>query len=258
MRLPLDHPAWQALYGPYGVEDMPGQLAALSDGWDADIAKDLFWERLHHQETLYPVTFAALPWLMTFGAGWQGEARAELAGFLSHVVSCAFADLGDGPQFSGSVPLGEAGSAYTACDERLRQDFAPEMVALSHWTIEAAPGIAAFCEAAAGDGPEEMSGFALTGSAVLAGAPHLAPALEGAPVHETAVPCPECGRYFHGVPTEEGYRFDPMPDEDRAFRHADAARHRQAARLLAEKMRSGQPRLAAYLDQLATWHCCGD
>lgn len=59
--IPLDDPVWGVLYGPYGVEDVPGALRRLSEGWDTAVAEDLFWERLHHQETLYPVTYAALP-----------------------------------------------------------------------------------------------------------------------------------------------------------------------------------------------------
>ncbi len=84
MRIPLDHPMWARLFGPYGQEDLSSSLRRLQISWDQHLAQDLYWERLHHQETLYPVTFAALPWL------WQAMPRdVDNLCFLSHVMYCA-------------------------------------------------------------------------------------------------------------------------------------------------------------------------
>jgi hypothetical protein len=91
MLIALDDPIWGRLYGPYGVEEVAPPLARLDAGWDADLAKDLFWERLHHQETRCPVTYAALPWLWRFAQ--RGDAgRAEYLLFLSWVLYCATAE----------------------------------------------------------------------------------------------------------------------------------------------------------------------
>lgn len=83
-KLPLDAPIWTRLYGPYGLRDIPEQIAALNANWDCRAAKQLFWEELHHQDDLYPATFAALPWIWE----WRGR-DAEVLLFLSHVISCA-------------------------------------------------------------------------------------------------------------------------------------------------------------------------
>ncbi|MEC8041545.1 MAG: hypothetical protein VX083_06935 [Pseudomonadota bacterium] len=84
MKLALDHPAWSLLYGPYGVQDVPGALAKLARQWDQPLADALYWEKLHHQESLYPVTYAALPWL------WE-IAPKDLSNlsFLSWILYCA-------------------------------------------------------------------------------------------------------------------------------------------------------------------------
>jgi hypothetical protein len=55
---------WSRLYGPYGNRSVELQLRMLSEKWDNAVAKELFWEELHHQDDIYPATFAALPWLV--------------------------------------------------------------------------------------------------------------------------------------------------------------------------------------------------
>ncbi|MEO9516423.1 MAG: hypothetical protein ABJH45_08940 [Paracoccaceae bacterium] len=64
VRIPLTDPIWSRLYGPYGFMDVPSILKSLEKSWDKDLAEDLFWEALHHQDDLYPATYATLPWLM--------------------------------------------------------------------------------------------------------------------------------------------------------------------------------------------------
>ncbi|WP_270726814.1 hypothetical protein [Shimia sp. Alg240-R146] len=83
MTIPLNHPIWPNLYGPYDREDISPILSQLSQAWDQDLADDLYWEKLHHQDTLYPVTFAALPIL------WQIAPRdvANL-NFFAHILRC--------------------------------------------------------------------------------------------------------------------------------------------------------------------------
>lgn len=86
-RLPLDHPLWEKLYGPYGVENVSDILNGLLSNWDPEIAKDLFWEKLHHQETLYPVTYAAACWLNEIALK-HSQSRTAIATFLGWVVYC--------------------------------------------------------------------------------------------------------------------------------------------------------------------------
>jgi len=101
MRIPLIDPLWTRLYGPYGVRDVAGDLRRLAVEWDKDVADVLFWERLHHQETLYPVTYAALPWLREIAREQLGTRRDVLI-FLSWIVYCATSqEVSDDEQYVG-------------------------------------------------------------------------------------------------------------------------------------------------------------
>ncbi|KPA20953.1 hypothetical protein shim_28690 [Shimia sp. SK013] len=83
MTIPLNHPIWPNLYGPYDREDISPILSQLSQAWDQDLADDLYWEKLHHQDTLYPVTFAALPIL------WRIAPRDFInLNFFAHILRC--------------------------------------------------------------------------------------------------------------------------------------------------------------------------
>ncbi|MEP1519433.1 hypothetical protein [Ascidiaceihabitans sp.] len=64
MKIPLSDPIWSRLYSAHGLEDIQDVLRILREAWDTDVADDLFWESLHHQDTLYPATYAALPWIL--------------------------------------------------------------------------------------------------------------------------------------------------------------------------------------------------
>jgi hypothetical protein len=88
MKVPLDDPIWPRLYGPYGVQNVNENLAKLNADWDTELANNLYWEKLHHQDDVYPVTFAALPWLWDM----KPESNAKLIDlycFISDVVFCA-------------------------------------------------------------------------------------------------------------------------------------------------------------------------
>jgi len=152
MLIALNDRIWIRLYGPYGVEDVPGVLEALSQHWDEDTAKDLYWEKLHHQEDLYPVTFAALPWI------WRIAPRPlkrsdETALFLSHVLDCALRPGGTGP--TGDEPRGLYRGLSTdvaahqrdwlAAEQRLRAEDVPVLEQLEAWFTRTAPDIANAC-----------------------------------------------------------------------------------------------------------------
>ena len=80
MQLSLDDPLWDHLPGAYGVEDVRGPLSSLLEQWDPELSNTLLWDRLYHQESLYPATWAALPWLWQI-AGRHADAVAPLYDF---------------------------------------------------------------------------------------------------------------------------------------------------------------------------------
>jgi hypothetical protein len=88
MFIDLDDPLWGRLYGPYREHSVPQTLRQLQQGWSDEIARDLFWEQLHHQEDLYPVTYAALPWLWRIA---EGPGRVQILGFMAWTLRCAVA-----------------------------------------------------------------------------------------------------------------------------------------------------------------------
>lgn len=81
--LSLDDPRWETLYSCYGEKSVPGLLQQLMVAslplsreprptlWD-----DLLSE-LEHQATLYPVTIAAMPYLVRLAARVEPAERAE-------------------------------------------------------------------------------------------------------------------------------------------------------------------------------------
>ncbi|CUH78671.1 hypothetical protein [Tropicibacter naphthalenivorans] len=246
MKLPLDHPAWGALFGPYGVQDVPGVLRALSAEWHTDLARDLFWEKLHHQETLYPVTWAALPWLL------EMPARREVLEFASWVLYCAGYALhaGDGM----ALVLAEACcGGNSAPADTLRTQYGAEMAALADWARKTAPLIAEDCITEAQT--HENCGYLLVGPAALAKASELAIALQGAPLYETEVICLDCGQAHYGFPGADGYTFEAIPEDTPTGPAAQADQQRAFARTLADRL-DGQPSIAAYLRRWAGFSCC--
>lgn len=146
MLIPLSDPIWSRLYGPYGVQDVAGDLGRLSVAWDRAVAKKLFWDRLHHQESLYPATYAALPWLRAI-AQQDPNACKDVMSFLSWVIYCALY-----PRASHEEPL--AGLALDLADHQLKwlpkenwlsETDLPVLRSLSEWADEEFPRIAEDC-----------------------------------------------------------------------------------------------------------------
>ncbi|NHM21092.1 hypothetical protein [Tritonibacter mobilis] len=88
MQLSLDDPLWDHLPGASGVEDVRGPLSSLLEQWDPELCNTLLWDRLYHQESLYPATWAALPWLWQI-AGRHADAVAPLFDFFAHLLALA-------------------------------------------------------------------------------------------------------------------------------------------------------------------------
>ena len=152
MKIPFSDDIWGRLYGPYGNETVSKQLGLLSENWDDAIARDLFYEKLHHQDDIYPVTFAALPWLLDMVPA-TGEPIRETKRFLSHVIYCAISEGGTG--CDGTGPRGRyRGLSTKILDHRhewipqhewLLEDDRPALVGLEKWFSKNCREIAESC-----------------------------------------------------------------------------------------------------------------
>ncbi|MEX0302878.1 MAG: hypothetical protein AB3N24_10675 [Leisingera sp.] len=89
-KIPFSHPVWTRLYGPYGNQSGPQQLQALVSEWDQHAADALYWDQLYHQQSLYPLTYAALPWLWPLAPRTTGNLY-----FFSHAAACALSNSDD-------------------------------------------------------------------------------------------------------------------------------------------------------------------
>jgi hypothetical protein len=148
MLIPLSDPIWSRLYGPYGLQDVAGDLGNLSVSWDREVADHLFWERLHHQETLYPVTYAALPWLRDI-ARRDPRARRDVLLFLSWIVYCAlYPGEGRGPLAGLSIDLADHRLKRLPVQNWLTEADLPVLRGLSDWAEAEFPLIAEDCIAA--------------------------------------------------------------------------------------------------------------
>ncbi|MBT8155533.1 hypothetical protein KMP13_17005 [Epibacterium ulvae] len=131
----MDHEIWRCLPGACGVEDVSSVLNQLLVRWDNGLAEDLFWEKLYHRETLYPVIFAALPRLWNMSET-DAQARDRILPCLSHVIYCAFAEYG-----AGRIMLDTASDAIDASD-------GAQWNALKDWLLATVPAINTACLAA--------------------------------------------------------------------------------------------------------------
>lgn len=85
--LPLDHPLWKRLDDAHRDRDIPQLLARLSEAWDDESARSLFWDCLCHQGTCYGATYAAIPHLLTIAQlDANRHQRLEIALFCGYVV----------------------------------------------------------------------------------------------------------------------------------------------------------------------------
>lgn len=146
MHIPLSDPVWTRLYGPYGVQDVAGDIGRLLVDWDKTVADELFWERLHHQETLYPVTYAALPWLREV-VRQKPEARREVLLFLSWMAFCAIGpEQRPSERFVGlSSNLAAHHSKWLSKEIWLTEADLPVLQALGDWMESELPRIAEDC-----------------------------------------------------------------------------------------------------------------
>ncbi len=169
MLIPPDDPIWQRLYGPYGAKEVVTFLQQLDDVWDEALAHDLFWGLLHHQEDLYPVTYAALPWLWRM-AERREDGRVETLQFLSWVIYCAMQPDGiiaRGRYRGLSTDPAAHHHPWLTEAERLSPDDRPVLAALEQWFSDTAGSIAAASLAAVPKGDKFLAGYLTVGPAAL-------------------------------------------------------------------------------------------
>ncbi len=180
MKLDLEDELWSRLYGPYGNRSVNKQLAKLCKQWDNTLAKDLFWEELHHQNDIYPVTFAALPWIMEFSP-MNGENADEIYLFLSHVIHCACIEGGTGSDGMGprrkyrglSTEVSDHHHSWIPENEWLTNEDRPLLINLETWFTNHCQSIAEDCLCLVG--PDLLiSAYALEGLATLLGSTRVA------------------------------------------------------------------------------------
>ncbi|MGG4454355.1 hypothetical protein [Brevibacillus porteri] len=63
--LDLASPVWGKLQGPYGLSDrVPALIKHIQHDYFSEEKEELYWELLYHQNTIYPCTYAAVPYLV--------------------------------------------------------------------------------------------------------------------------------------------------------------------------------------------------
>ena len=152
MKLDLANALWDRLYGPYGNRSVNEMLETLAEQWDDAVAEELYWEELHHQDDIFPATFAALPWLVELSPS-SGKEAEETALFMSHIIHCAFMEGrtgcdGTGPRrkYRGlSTDISDHQHSWLPESEWLKADDLATLLKLEKWFTDNCQTIAERC-----------------------------------------------------------------------------------------------------------------
>lgn len=145
MLIPLSDPIWSRLYGPYGVQGVHSTLDQLAQAWSTKLSDTLYWEMLFHQDTLYPVTYAALPWLWQMTRQRQ-PADTDALVFFSRVLLCASDSASPQGQYPGlSLEVGDHAKPWLPAEIRLQPDDMKTLAQLESWFHQNAEDIASAC-----------------------------------------------------------------------------------------------------------------
>ncbi|MEP6017532.1 MAG: hypothetical protein ABJ251_03490 [Paracoccaceae bacterium] len=148
MKLDLADALWDRLYGPYGNRSVNEMLETLAEQWDDAVAEELYWEELHHQDDIFPATFAALPWLVELSPS-SGKEAEKTALFMSHVIHCAFMEGGNGwprGKYKGlSTNISDHQLSWLSESEWLKADDLATLLKLEKWFTDNCQTIAERC-----------------------------------------------------------------------------------------------------------------
>ena len=226
-------------------------LSTLLEDWDPEIADTLFWEKLHHQETLYPVTFASLPWLVRIAYQSEGGDVSTTL-FLSYLLYLGHR----GQPREMSARLEDHAIPRLNEAERLRQEDIPVLDSLWSWFEAHFSELDRRARALIPKTPSNQVGYMLQGPLAQAGSVALAECSSGLSGYEDWIWCPDCGLQHYllwqdtGDPSVRRWPSGPpeylpgIPASEREIADkflALTGAHAQASRLLAF---------------YRTWSCC--
>lgn len=177
MPVSLNDPIWTRLYGPYGVQPIVPSLITLSERWNDDLARFLFWERLYHQGSLYPVTYSAMVVLW----GMFPSPRPLPTDFLVFLSLAIDAAIGDTPTtgYQGLSPVvADHAHPWIPENQRLRVKDMATLIQLKTWCDATFPLIAEACVANLPAKDERSAALLLIGYARIKFAGPLARALD--------------------------------------------------------------------------------
>lgn len=259
--IPLDAPVWERLYGPYGIDDVSDILCSFQTRWDRELAQDLFWERLHHQESVYPVTYAAVPWLFSIAPNLTPEQRAELLIFLSWVIRCMLipCDLDEGRgKFNGlSLSLRDHHHHWIPRDQWLIAEDMDVLLQLHQSTESALSKWRNLLIENARSRPHVEAARMLIGAVAIDGDYALADAFEIAATGDGWISCPACGALCVAwwrdgelsVASCEAQPERPNASEVRWVK--DSAKLKRVCSVVLRELGDTQPEISSFIQQLS-------
>lgn len=108
---------WSKLMGPYGSgADVPALLQQLTQEYSQEMADELFQEYLFHQNTIYTVTYAAVPYLVHIARSTK-DLKVQYELFITCGIIEASRDQNDAAPFPATwMDLAEQIGASTCAD----------------------------------------------------------------------------------------------------------------------------------------------
>ncbi|MGG4146673.1 hypothetical protein ABEW34_26540 [Paenibacillus algorifonticola] len=115
--LALNSLIWSELEGPYGFADsVPEMLQQLAQNYDSQVKDKLYWEQLYHQNTIYPSTYAAVPYLVEI-ARLSNDPEVKLDIY----ITCGLFEANNSCEFTSEMPV-EFEQLVPSIDAKARAD----------------------------------------------------------------------------------------------------------------------------------------
>jgi len=118
--LDLNDPLWKKLDAGSRHRDIAGSISQLSEAWDDELAKSIFWDCLCNQDTCYGTTYAAVPHLLKIARpDGNKHQRLEIALFLGYLPPNAFVHRSFKSQIPEHTALSGLPETLDAWDQKL-------------------------------------------------------------------------------------------------------------------------------------------